>query len=108
MFQQAYWLLQGYLTMSSILEISLDTRVQRNVEVFSANVGEDLVVFDHTEGKYYGSGPVGDAIWTLIEEEIAATEICNALLEKFDVDRQTCEAEVLGYLGQLNANSFCV
>lgn len=82
--------------------ISLESRVQRNQAVFSANVGEDLVVFDHDEGKYYGSGPVGDAIWKIIEKETKVLDVCTALLEDFDVNRDTCEAEVLEYLHQLH------
>ncbi|WP_370402033.1 PqqD family peptide modification chaperone [Sulfitobacter sp. JB4-11] len=84
--------------------ITLKSEVQRNEQVFSANVGEDLVVFDHETGTYYGSGPVGDAIWRLTEEPIAVSDICMELQEKFEVDQATCETEALQYLTQLHDN----
>jgi hypothetical protein len=81
--------------------ITLDTRVSRTETVFSSSVGDDLVIFDHDQGTYYGSGPVGEAIWSLIAEERKVADLCDRLMERFEVDRATCEAEVLAFLREL-------
>jgi hypothetical protein len=83
--------------------LTLDSTVRRADTVFSSAVGDDLVIFDHARGAYYGSGPVGEAIWSLLAEERRVGGLCEALLERFEVDRATCEAEVLAFLTELRA-----
>lgn len=87
--------------MSSV-PLYRDSAVRRVETVFSSSVGDDLVIFDHQQGAYYGSGPVGEAIWSLISEERRVAEICDHLMERFEVDRATCETEVLGFLSELH------
>jgi hypothetical protein len=81
--------------------ITLDTRVRRTETVFSSSVGDDLVIFDHNKGAYYGSGPVGEAIWSLIAEERRVDDLCDLLMKRFEVERGSCEAEVLAFLEEL-------
>lgn len=84
------------------------TTVRRIDTVFSSSVGDDLVIFDHARGAYYGSGPVGEAIWALIEEPLSVSAICDRLMEQFEVDRATCEREVIDFLGDLGTRGLIV
>lgn len=43
-------------------------------------------------GEYYGLDDIGSRIWELID----------TLLERFDVDRETCERDVLKFLNELD------
>ena len=88
--------------------LSLQTKVKRVDTVFSSSVGDDLVIFDHAKGAYYGSGPVGDAVWSLIATEQRIESVCDQLMEQFDVDRATCEAEVIEFLDDLFARGLVV
>ena len=49
---------------------------------------------------------VGARIWALIaqDEDIQVNELCDLLMDEFDVERNTCEREVLEFLSQLRAH----
>lgn len=81
--------------------ISLTTKVRRTDTVFSSSVGDDLVIFDHEKGVYYGAGTVGEAIWTMMSEARRIDELCDRLMDEFDVDRPTCESEVQAFVQDL-------
>jgi hypothetical protein len=38
----------------------------------------------------------------LIEAPVQASDLIDTLLERFDVDRETCEKDVLKFLNELN------
>ncbi|MCG6656325.1 PqqD family protein [Halomonas campisalis] len=81
--------------------MNLDTRVKRQDEPLSSHVDDELVIFSARKGMYYGTQAVGKRIWSLIEQETTIAEIRDQLLEEFDIDRNTCERELLAFLGQL-------
>ncbi|EWH01132.1 lasso peptide biosynthesis PqqD family chaperone [Halomonas sp. BC04] len=81
--------------------MNLDTRVTRQDEPLSSQVDDELVIFSSKNGMYYGTQAVGKRIWSLIEQETTIAEIRDRLLEEFDVDRETCEREVVTFLDQL-------
>jgi len=53
-------------------------------------------------GKYYGLDDIGSRIWELIERPVKVSDLIDTLLERFDVDRETCEIDVLKFLNELN------
>ena len=83
--------------------ITLTTRVCAKPTVFGTSVDDDLILFDPESGTYYGAGAVGQKIWDLITDEREVKAVCDDLLEEFDIDRQTCEADVLEFLNTLHA-----
>lgn len=78
-----------------------NTLVKRDSSLFFTRVDDDLVLLSVEQGMYYGTQVVGRRIWTLIEEEISVSSLCEQLLEEFSVDRATCEREVLHFIEQL-------
>lgn len=83
--------------------VTLASRIAARQTVFSTSVDDDLILFDPDSGEYYGAGIVGQKIWDLITEECTVETVCGELLEEFDVDRQTCESDVLQFLNELHA-----
>lgn len=81
--------------------MNLDTRIKRQDEPLSSQVDDELVIFSARNGMYYGTQAVGKRIWSLIEQETTIAELRDRLLEEFDVDRDTCEREVMAFLDQL-------
>ncbi len=84
------------------MPVQLTSKVVKSGETFATSVGGDLVLFDSERGSYYGSGIVGEKIWSLVADERSVLDICDSLMDQFDVDRQTCEAQVLEFLSKLN------
>jgi hypothetical protein len=69
--------------------------------VYSSRVSDDLVLFDEDLGKYFATGMVGADIWELIETPQSIDEICTTLMERYDVDEETCREEVLRFVEEL-------
>ena len=52
-------------------------------------------------GKYYGLDPIAEKIWNLLAKPRRAGEICDWLQERYQVEREQCEADVLALLQQM-------
>jgi hypothetical protein len=87
------------------VSITLDTAVSRIGETLYARVGtEEAVMMSVTAGRYYGLNAVAVRIWELLERPMTIAELCARLCEEFEVDAQTCEAEVLKFVNDLIDN----
>lgn len=69
--------------------------------------GEKVMV-DFEQGKYFCIKGVGNEIWDMLEETLAAgeaalpvEEILDRLLAEYDVAEEVCEEEVLAFLRTL-------
>jgi hypothetical protein len=84
------------------MSITLDTRLSRAGEILYAPVGtEEAVMMSVAASRYYGLNAVGKSIWELLEQPRTIAEICTRLCEEFEVDAQTCQAEVLKFVNDL-------
>jgi hypothetical protein len=85
--------------------ITLNTAISRNGEVLYAPVGtEEAVMMSIAKGQYYGLNAVASRIWELLDKPQSIAELCTQLSEEFEVDAQTCEAEVLKFVEDLIDN----
>ncbi|MDI5934178.1 PqqD family peptide modification chaperone [Halomonas kalidii] len=81
--------------------MDLNTKLTRDLKPLTSHIDDDLVIFSAENGMYYGTEVVGNRIWSLIEHETTISKICDQLMQEFVVERETCEREVLAFLGQL-------
>lgn len=51
-------------------------------------------------GEYYGLDDIGSREWELIEKPVKVSDLIDTLLERSDVDRGTCEKDVLKFLNE--------
>ena len=66
---------------------------------------EGQVVITHVEkGSYIGLEGVGNRIWDLLGEPVRVDEICDVLLEEYDVQPAQCREEVLAFIDKLESN----
>ena len=87
------------------MSIGLDTILSRNDDILHASVGsEEAVMMSVTAGRYYGLNAVASRIWELLETPKTIAELCAQICEEFEVDAQTCEAEVLKFVQDLIDN----
>jgi hypothetical protein len=80
--------------------LSSATVVIRNRDVLEAAVDLEIVAFSIEKGTY-GFNPVASRIWQLLANPITVADICKVLVNEYEVDRETCEKEVLDLLEQL-------
>jgi hypothetical protein len=83
--------------------ITLHSTVVAAPRQVSSKLGSEAVILELTKGRYYGVNPVGAAIWQLIQQPQTVEQIREALIGRFDVEAQQCEADVLDFLSALQA-----
>jgi len=83
------------------MALDLSTVVVRSDSIVAAEIDGEAVMLSIENGKYYGLDPVGTAIWDLVTEPRSITQICDTLLERYDVDAATCQKEVTDLLEAL-------
>ena len=79
-------------------EITLDSIVQRNEELLTSNIGEEVVMMSIENSAYYGLDPVGSKIWDMLAEPVRVSVLCERLRERFDVSPEQCQKDVLKFL----------
>jgi hypothetical protein len=82
--------------MSSFLSNSA-TVIASKDQVWRELDGEAIVLNLET-GVYYGLDPVGARIWSLLQEPIRVEQICQKLLDEYDVERTACQEDLLALL----------
>ncbi|HJT78596.1 MAG TPA: lasso peptide biosynthesis PqqD family chaperone [Gemmataceae bacterium] len=67
----------------------------------STFVDDKAVLMSVDNGKYYSLDDIGSRIWALIESPTSVGAVCDQLTQEFEVERATCEADVLALLNKL-------
>ena len=78
------------------------TIIVKNKSIDDTDLDGEKVMMDLEKGRYFMMNQVGSRIWELIENPLEVNEIVNALLQEYDVSRDTCEKEVMNFLNKLN------
>lgn len=86
---------------SLIMNPLLDTCLVRNPDLVAAEVDGETVMISIEKGEYYGLNAVGSRIWELLEAPSTINDLCDQLLEEFDIDVEQCRAEVLTFASEL-------
>jgi hypothetical protein len=87
------------------MSTGLNTALSRNSDILYAPVGsEEMVMMSVTAGRYYGLNTVASRVWELLETPKTIAQLCAQICEEFEVDAQTCEAEVLKFVQDLIGN----
>jgi hypothetical protein len=82
--------------------MTLSDRVEIPPQVMTRTVGEEEVVLDLASGTYFGLDPVGARIWALMADGKNLGEICDQMLEEYDVTREELERDILRLADELN------
>jgi Coenzyme PQQ synthesis protein D (PqqD) len=78
-----------------------DTVVVATPDQVSSDLAGESVILSLKSGTYFGLNPVGSSIWQLIQEPKTVGKVYEAILEEYEVDAQTCEADVQALLSDL-------
>ena len=75
--------------------MNLTDRPTIPAQVMARQVGDETVILDLVGGTYYGLDPVGARIWQLMGEGKTLGEICDTMLEEYEVTREDLERDVV-------------
>ena len=84
--------------------LNLNSQVVAARQQVSSNLGSDTVILELTAGRYFGVNSAGTTIWKLLQKPTRVQSIRDALLEEYEVERERCEADLLGFLRELEAS----
>jgi hypothetical protein len=79
------------------------TSVVRRKEILSAEVDNEVVLMSVEQGVYYGLNPVGALVWSVLREPVRVQDLCEKVVEEFDVTLEQCQPDVLELLDDLRA-----
>lgn len=78
-------------------------RVARDPACLSGEIGGEVVALDVAKGACYGLDPVASRVWSLMAAPIGVDALCASLVADYEVDIDTCRADVLELLESLAA-----
>ena len=64
----------------------------------STTIEEDTVILQLDKGTYFGLEGVGPRMWELLDDEPSTDEVVAAIVEEFEVDRETAREEIVEFL----------
>ena len=76
--------------------ITLNSRVRLRAGLEAMDIDEATVIAN--AGGDYGLELIARRIWQLIPSTATVAEVCEMLLKEYEVDRETCQREVLEFL----------
>lgn len=86
-------------------DISLSSMVVCTDENLSCDLKGEAVVLNTQSGIYFGLNALGARIWELIQKPAKVSFVRAELVKEFDVHPIDCEADLLSFLKQLQANA---
>jgi hypothetical protein len=78
-----------------------DLRVVANGNHLTCNQAGEAVILNLENGVYYSVNPDGTCVWNLIQEPRTVADLRDTLLEEFDVEPASLEADLRALLEQL-------
>ncbi|NJM65476.1 MAG: lasso peptide biosynthesis PqqD family chaperone [Acaryochloris sp. RU_4_1] len=81
--------------------ISKQTTVVATPEQVSSDLAGESVILNLKTGMYFGLNEVGTSIWNLLQEPRSVHDICDAILQEYEVAAEQCEQDVLSLLQEL-------
>ena len=73
-------------------------------EQVSCDLAGEAAILNLKSGVYFGLDAVGARIWELIQEPKTVQQVCDTLLEEFDVEPERCKNDVLALLQQMSTH----
>jgi Coenzyme PQQ synthesis protein D (PqqD) len=88
-------------TTSSGALISQDSIVIVSQDQVSSDLAGESVILNLKDGTYYGLNELGSVIWEFIQEPKTVADICDSILQEYEVDADTCNSSVQTLLNDL-------
>jgi hypothetical protein len=88
--------------------IMMDSTVVVVKDQMSCGLDDEAVILSLKKGVYYSLNPLGNRIWSLIQKPVKVGKVRDILLEEFDIDKETCEEDLLSLLSDLKNEGLIV
>lgn len=82
----------------------LNANVVAIKDVLGCELQDEAIILDLKSGVYYGLDSMGTRLWELIQEPILIREVCDVILDEYDVDREECERDLCAFFREMAVN----
>lgn len=83
--------------------LGINDIVVKSDDQMETDLGTETLMMRVETGMYYSVDGTSRAIWTAIDGPTRVSDIVDALLQRYDIDRETCTAQALSFLNDLQA-----
>ncbi|MFE4036189.1 lasso peptide biosynthesis PqqD family chaperone [Priestia sp. YIM B13489] len=84
--------------MIKVEKISVNHLVIQSEGNIVSDMGNEKVMLNIENGKYYNLGKSGGDIWGLIDKPVLVSELVDNIMAKYDVTKEKCQEEVISFL----------
>jgi hypothetical protein len=84
------------------MRIELSTVVKQSIQQVSCNLNGEIAILNLKSTLYFGLDEVGACIWEAMAEPRKVSELCERVLERFNVGEEQCQADVVEFVGRLD------
>jgi hypothetical protein len=84
--------------------MTLTKKITISSQAVARQVGDETVILHVGSGTYFGLDPVGARIWQLMREGKSLSEICDVVLDEYEVSREDLERDITGLIKDLLAH----
>jgi hypothetical protein len=81
--------------------VNLSSTVVRSDTVIASEIDGEVVMMNVEHGSYSWLDAIGSEIWDMLKSSRRVSEICEILMEHYDVEKKSCEEDVLAFLNAL-------
>ena len=82
--------------------INLDSIISYRQDIDTTDIDGDKVMMDLEKGQYFALNSVASRIWEEIQSPVKLSSVVDILLQEYEVDRETCEKNVIEFIEGLN------
>ena len=75
--------------------------MKRSESAMARRVGDELVILHVNSSRYFGLNDVGAFIWDRLEHDTTRTDLIDAVVAEYDVDRQQASLDIDDLVQQL-------
>ena len=88
--------------MKNASVIDLNSIVVQTKDLLSSELDGETVLMSVTQAAYYGMDSTAQTIWNMIAEPRRVSDLCDQLVSDYDVERTTCEKDVITFLTEMH------
>ena len=83
------------------MPITLETRVERNPDILTSEIDQEVVMMSIEQGSYFGLNSVASSIWTLLDEPTTVEVLVGELMKEYEISKKQCEEEICQFLNEM-------
>jgi len=82
-------------------DLSPSTLLIQNHTICSREFDGETVMMDENLANYFGLDQIGTRIWQILKEKHSLTELCEKLVNEYDVTLEQCLIDTAPFIEQL-------